>query len=144
MISLAQTVRDEFVRERMLALVAVFFVALLALIAALGVYGVVSFGVTARRRELGIRLALGALPRQVGALVLRSAARVTISGTALGLLASWWARSAVASLLVDTGGTSGAVFALAGSALVLLDLVAAWWPARIASRLDPAEELRAE
>ena len=59
-VPLAQTPRDEFTRERMLAIVATAFVALATLIAALGVFGAVSFGVTARRRELGIRLARSA------------------------------------------------------------------------------------
>ena len=143
-ISLAQTARDEFSRERMLAIVATFFVALATLIAGLGVFGVVTFGVTARRRELGIRLALGALPREIAALVVGSAARVTLAGVLAGLLGAWWAQSLVASLLVDTGATSSTVFVLAGGALVLLGLAGAWWPARTASRLDPAEVLRAE
>lgn len=91
LVPLAPTARSEFVRERMLAIVAVFFVAMATRIAGLGVFGVVSFGVTARRRELGIHLALGARPRQVGALVITSAIRLILPGIAVGLLASWWA-----------------------------------------------------
>lgn len=143
-VSLAQTARSEFTRERMLAIVAAFFVAMATLIAALGVFGVVSFGVAARRRELGIRLALGALPRQVGALILGSAGRLLLAGIALGLLASWWATSFVSSLLVNTDAHHAGVFVAAAGCLVTLGLMAAWWPARQASRLDPAEVLRAE
>ena len=119
-------------------------VTLTTLIAVLGVFGVVSFGVTARRRELGIRLALGALPRQVGTLILRSAGRLLLTGIGVGLLASWWATSFVSSLLVNTNAHHAGAFAATAGFLVILGLSAAWWPARHAARLDPAEVLRAE
>lgn len=144
LVPLALTARSEFTRERMLAIVAGFFVALATLIAALGVFGVVSFGVTARRRELGIRLALGALPRQVGTLILWSAGRLLLIGIAMGLLASWWATSFVSSLLVNTDAHHAGAFVATAGCLVILGLIAAWWPARQAARLDPAAVLRAD
>ena len=144
LVPLAPTARSEFVRERMLAIVAVFFVAMATRIAGLGVFGVVSFGVTARRRELGIHLALGARPRQVGALVITSAIRLILPGIAAGLLASWWATSLVSSILVHTDVHHAGAFVATAGYLVVLGLIAAWWPARHAVRLDPVEVLRAD
>ena len=76
-------------------------------------------------------------------LILGSAGRLLLTGIALGLLASWWATSFVSSLLVNTDAHHAGVFA-AAACLVTLGLTAAWWPARQASRLDPAEVLRSE
>ena len=143
-VPLAAAARADFIRERLLALVAAFFVAMASLVAALGVFGVVSFGVTTRRRELGIRLALGAVPRQVATLVLTSAGRLLATGVAVGVVVSWWATSFVSSLLVDTDAHHTGAFVATAGCLVALGLVAAWWPARQASRLDPAEALRVD
>jgi hypothetical protein len=142
--SLPQAARDQFERARVLALVAGFFAGLSVLIAAVGVFGVTSHAVTTRRREMGIRLAVGALPRQVRALVLGRALRTTLLGTTGGLLVAWWSTRLVAALLVKTDAHDPRVFGAVGVLLVALGVLSAWWPARHAARLDPVAVLRTE
>ena len=142
--SLEETARDSIARERLLAALAVFFVVLTGLVAVLGVFGIVTFEVTTRRREFGVRLAVGAQPWQVAGRVLARAGRLCAVGVGAGLLAAWWATSLVSSMLTDTAPRDPAVFIASGLILGILALMAAWWPAIAAARIDPAETLRAE
>lgn len=126
-----------------MALLAV-FAGLAVLLAATGVWGVVAHAVTSRTRELGIRLALGAGPRQVVAVTLRQGAASALAGGAIGMLAAWGLSRVLESQLYEVSPTDASTFGLAGLLLLAITLLAAWFPARRAARLDPAETLRAE
>ena len=111
---------------------------------ALGVFGLVAFLVASRRRELGIRMAIGATPASLIGLTLAKALAPTLAGVALGLLATrWLGRLAEAQLYeVDTGDP--ATLALAVAAVTVAALLAAYLPARRAARIDPMAVLRRE
>jgi len=142
--SLADAGRSQYARERMLALVAAFFVGIAVLIAGLGIYGVMSYTVTARWRELGIRLALGARPQRVRRLVVVQAVRLTGAGALIGLVGSWWIARGLSSLVVAADTHDRLVFMTVATAVMGLGIGAAWWPAHRAARLDPATALRVE
>ena len=142
--SLADAGRSQYPRERMLAVVAAFFMGTAVLIAGLGIYGVMSYTVTARRRELGIRLALGARPQRVRRLVVAQAIRLTGAGAVVGLVGSWWIARWLSSLVVAADIHDRLVFITVAVAVMSLGIAAAWWPAHRAARLDPATALRVE
>ncbi len=130
-------------QERLVAILSGFFGALALLLAALGLYGVTSYGVTRRRAEIGVRMALGAEPGGVVRLVLRRVGWLVGLGLAAGLALSWWAsRFISASLLYGTTPHDTSTFAAAAGVLVAVSAAAAWLPAWRASRIDPAHVLR--
>jgi putative ABC transport system permease protein len=110
--------------------------------ASLGIYGVKSFLVSRRTREIGIRLALGAQARDVAALVLRDGLITTVAGLVLGLGLSFVAVQGIGSLLFDGGGFDLPIVAAAFVALVASALLANWIPARRAMRVAPTVALR--
>jgi putative ABC transport system permease protein len=120
------------------------FAGLAAVLAAVGVYGVMSFLVGQGRREIGIRLALGARPIQVQAGLVGRALRVVCVGLGIGLTASWWLTTLLATQLFDTTAhdplTLAGAFVLLGGAAML----ASWIPSRRSSHVDPAIVLRAD
>jgi predicted permease len=129
---------------RFVTLLLALFGATALLLAAVGVYGVVSYGVARRRREIGVRVALGADPGAVLRLVLRQGAALGTLGLALGLVGGTLATRWLRSLLFEVGPGDPAT--LAGVSLLLLGvaLLACAVPARRASRVDPVAALRAE
>ncbi|HUG41679.1 MAG TPA: ABC transporter permease [Longimicrobiales bacterium] len=120
------------------------FAAIALLLAAIGVYGVIAFGVGQRRREFGIRLALGARSRRVAAGVVREGALLAALGIAVGLAGSLLLSGALRSLLFGVSATDPAVLAGGAAVLMAAALLASWLPARRAVRVDPAEALREE
>lgn len=120
------------------------FAGLALLLAATGVWAVVAHTVARRTRELGLRVALGALPGDVVALVVRQGAGPAVAGLVLGAALAWLGGRALRGLLYQVSPTDPAT--LAGAALFLLAVsaLAAWLPARRATRVDPMEALRAE
>jgi predicted permease len=114
------------------------------LLAAIGIYGLLAFHVGSRTREIGIRMALGAPVADVIRLVLRYSLRLTLMGTAVGLLAAFAATRLLASLLYGVTPLDPVTFALAALLLVLTALLASYVPARRAARVDPTVALRAE
>jgi putative ABC transport system permease protein len=118
------------------ALVAVF-------LAAVGVYGVTSYGVSARAQEIGVRMALGAQSRDVLAMVLREALAVGIVGAGVGLIASLAFTRAMSGLLYGIAPTDVPMYVAAASILLAVVLLACYVPARRAARVDPAVTLRA-
>jgi predicted permease len=130
--------------QRLTALLAGFFGAAALLIASIGLYGLVSFHVTQRTRELGVRLALGAQSRQVLLMVLREVLLIASCGCLLGLIASIALRSYVAGLVFGVSATDPLV--LAGGILILISvsILAGFAPARRAATVDPAEALRSD
>jgi ABC-type antimicrobial peptide transport system permease subunit len=114
------------------------------LLAAVGVYGVISYGVAQRTQEIGIRMALGAQRRDVVRLVVRHGAELAAVGLALGLLATFGFTRLLATLLFRVSPTDPPSFTLGSLVLAGVALGAALLPARRASRLDPAVALRSE
>ena len=131
-----------YVRERLLAMIAGFFAVLGLVLAAVGLYGVMSYGVSRRRREIGIRMALGADARRVQGMVLGRLVGLTVAGMAIGFVVSFWLARAIASLLYGVQAHDGTAFVLGLIVLAATACIAAWAPIRSAARLDPAVVLR--
>lgn len=120
------------------------FALLAVALSMVGIYGVTSYAVTQRTRELGIRLALGARPGQVVSLMVReNAGRVTI-GVILGLVAAFEVTRVLKSLLFEVAPSDALTFGSTAVLLAAVALAATWWPARRATRVDPMIALRAE
>jgi predicted permease len=113
-------------------------------IATVGVYGVISFAVARRRREMGIRLAVGARPREIVAMVLRQGLAMTAVGTGLGVAAGIVLTRLVASLLYGVEPRDTATFVAVPAFLLVIALLACLLPARSAARTDPVNVLRSE
>ena len=139
---LAEQVESSLIQERIVALMSGFFGLLALLLAGLGLYGITSYAVNRRRTELGIRMALGAAPSGVVALVLRRVGGLVTAGIVLGAAISWMLARLVATLLFGLQPHDPAT--LAGAAVILATIggLAGWLPARRASRIDPANVLR--
>ena len=129
-------------RERLVAMMSGFFGALALLLAGLGLYGMVVQAVTARRTEIGLRMALGAEPTRIVRLVFRRLGALIVIGLALGLAGSWWAARFVAPLLFQVQARDPMTFSGTAAVLIAVGLIAAWVPARRAASLDPATVLR--
>jgi len=135
---------SERSRQRLNATLVGGFAVVALLLAAIGMYGVTSFIVTLRTRELGVRMALGAAPRQVAAGVVRHAAGVGMVGLLVGVGAAAALSSYITSLLYEVGALDPGRYAAVAATMLALVAVAAWVPARRASKLDPARVLRSE
>jgi predicted permease len=114
------------------------------LLGAIGIYGVMSYIVSQRRAEIGLRLALGAEPRIVVRMILRQSALVTLTGTIVGLAAALAGTRVLGSLLYEISARDPGVFTLTTLALLLVALLACWLPARRAARLNPLDALRVD
>lgn len=122
----------------------VIFGALCAMIAAVGLAVVGAYGVTRRHREIGIRAALGAQPRQLTRRVLGRSVGVMAAGVMIGLALAWAGGRRVSAQLFDVTARDPRVFAGAALIRLLVGGIAAWLPARRAARIDPTTALRAE
>ncbi|HVD91483.1 MAG TPA: ABC transporter permease [Vicinamibacterales bacterium] len=120
------------------------FAAVAVLLAAIGLYGVVSYGVAQRTREVGVRVALGAQRRDVLRLVLSSGLSLVAVGVAGGLLVAFVATRYLGTLVFGVSPVDPPTFAGAAALLTLVALAAHWVPIRRALRIDPASALRAE
>ncbi|MPY89906.1 MAG: FtsX-like permease family protein [Luteitalea sp.] len=131
-------------RPRLLAQLLGAFAGLALLLAAVGTYGVLSYMVTERRREIGIRIALGADCSSVLALVMKQGLQLTIIGVAVGLAGALGLNRLIASLLFGVQPTDTATLVTVTAAITLVAAFACWLPAWRASRLDPNVVLRAD
>jgi predicted permease len=132
------------VRERLLAILAGVFGGLAAVLSMIGLYGLVAFAVAERRREIGIRIALGADARRVVAMILRDATRLLAIGLIVGVSGALWATPTAASLLFGLAPHDLTTFAAACLLLIATTAMASFIPARAAARLDPVTALRQE
>jgi predicted permease len=114
------------------------------LVAALGLYSVMAYAVTQRTREIGIRMALGAQPRDVLGDVLRRGLGLTMAGLALGLGASFLVTRVISGMLVKVSATDPATFAGGAAVLLAVSALASYVPARRATKVDPVVALRCE
>ena len=120
------------------------FAALAMALASIGLYGVMSYTVTQRTRELGVRVALGASTGEVLGLVLRQGVRLALAGVAIGLVAALLLTRVMRTMLFGVGATDPATFVLVPLVLLAVAALASYLPARRATRVDPIEALRSE
>jgi predicted permease len=137
-------IRESMLRERLMATLSGAFGVLAAVLATVGLYGVMAYAVSRRTNEIGVRMALGAARRDIVAMVLREAGAMVMGGVVIGALLSLAAAQAAKSLLF--GLTPNDPAALAGAALGLSAVAAAasYWPAARAARVEPVVALREE
>jgi len=120
------------------------FATIAVILAALGIYGVLSYTVAQRARELSVRAALGAQRQQLLGLVVRAGLRVVAVGAAVGVLAAIALTRTIRSMLVDVTANDPLTYAVALVILLMIALAAIVVPARRATRMDPIAALRAE
>lgn len=137
-------VRTAYVLPRVAAMLFGIFGAIGLVLATVGLYGVMSFAVARRTREIGIRMAMGARRPAVLRLVLRRGMALTFAALALGLPAAWMLARIASSFLYGIAPHDAMTFTLVPIVLVLVALVAAWIPARRAASINPTEALRRE
>jgi predicted permease len=140
--TMSELVDDELFAERNLSLASIVFAVLACVLAGVGLYGVMAYMVAQRRREFGIRLAVGAAPRVIARMVLREGGAIGAAGLALGIpcafAASKWGREALYGLQA----MQAAVWPVAALGILLVAMLAAWVPARMAAGIDPQKTLR--
>jgi len=135
---------ESIQRPRLLAQLLATFSALALLLAAIGTYGVLAYMVAERRREIGIRMALGAGRSRVVMDIIREGLKLTIAGVFAGTGSAVLLNRLIASLLFDVAPTDATTFAITIPTIALIALVAYSLPAWRASRLDPNVVLRSE
>jgi len=142
--TLDRLVRDSLLRERLMATLSGIFGGVAALIATIGLYGVMSYMVARRKNEIGIRMALGAERRDVVRMVMREAGVLLAAGVLVGLLLAVLAARTAATLLFGLAPGDPSTLAMAAGGLGLVAMLASYLPALRASRLEPTEALREE
>ena len=129
-------------QERFALLLVASFALLALVLAAVGIYGVLSYSVSRRSREMGIRMALGAPAAAVRSMVVRDGGRLAAIGIGLGFVVAFAATRTLGSLLFGVSATEPLVFAAAGAVLVGVAILASWLPARAATKADPLHAVR--
>lgn len=139
-----EMVARDLAQERFVALLVAIFAAVALTLAAVGLYGVISYSVTQRMQEMGVRVALGADGGEIGRLVMGRTLVVTAGGLAFGVAGAFGLTRLLDNLLYEVSPTDPATFAATGAVLLAAALLAGAVPAWRASRLDPVKVLKAE
>jgi len=142
--TMERVVEEDLFSARMVAVLSAAFAGLAALLAALGIYGVLAYVVVQRTREIGIRMALGAVAGHVRLLILREVGLMVLIGVAVGLPAAYGLARLSESLLFGVHASDPAVYAVGLGLIGLIALAACFIPARRATRVDPLVALRYE
>jgi predicted permease len=142
--SMETRMSESLIARRSPAMLAGIFAGVALLLAAIGTYGVLSYAVEQRRREIGIRMALGAQREQIRTQFLSLGLRLLAAGTLLGLIGAWLAGRAMQSVLFDVPTLHIATLFCTGLVITAMSLVACLIPARRATKVDPMIALRAE
>jgi ABC-type antimicrobial peptide transport system permease subunit len=143
-VSMEQLLAGSIAGPRLQTILLGAFGALGLLLACIGVYAVISYSVAQRLREMGIRLALGAAPSAIRALVLREGMSLALAGVALGVLAALALTRYLSTLLYTVKSTDPGVYAAVSAILVAAAAAGCWFPARRATTVDPSTVLREE
>jgi predicted permease len=142
--SMDTRIADSLVARRSPALLAGLFAGIALLLTSVGTYGVLSYAVAQRRREIGVRMALGAQPGRIRSQFLLLSLRLLTAGTVLGLIGAWQAGRAMRSLLYEVPPLNVAVLGAAACATAVVCLAACLLPAQRASQISPMEALAEE
>jgi putative ABC transport system permease protein len=142
--TMEQHLADSITPDRLTTLLLVIFSVIALIVATVGLYGLISYSVAQRTQEVGIRLVLGAMPRDVRRLVMRQGFVLAILGIAIGLAGSYFLTRSMKSLLFEVSTTDVWTYAACGILFITDALLASYIPARRAARCDPSEALRCE
>jgi ABC-type antimicrobial peptide transport system permease subunit len=142
--TMRERVNDNVYIDRLMSLLSAAFAALATLLAGVGLYGVLAYNVTQRTREIGLRLALGAAPQRLQAMVLKQVGVMAAIGITIGVAAAFALGNVAQAVLFGLSGHDPVVFGGALAVLAVVVLAASWLPAWRASRIPPIEALRYE
>lgn len=140
----AEINQSQTIRERLLAMLAVFFAGVALLLAGMGLYGVLDYSVVQQRREIGIRMAVGASASHLARRVLADVFPMLLVGAAAGTALGWAAARYIGALLYHARLADPAVLVVCSAALLVTAAAAAVWPVRRALRIDPIAVLRGD
>ena len=143
-LTMKQLMSEALARQRLSTVILALFAGVAIILAAVGLYGVVSHGVTERTREIGVRMALGAQRSSVMRLFVLNGVKMAVAGTALGLAGAYLLTKWIATLLFEVKPTDPVTFAGVASLLLAVAALACYIPARRAARTDPLRALRVD
>ena len=142
--TLEQMTTDALAEDRATAMLSTLFAGLAMLLAGIGLFGLMSYGVTRRIREIGIRMALGSSRSAIVQMILRESLLLTITGLLIGVPCALMATRLLAHVLFGIAPSDPSTFAAAATALLIVGITAASWPARRATRVQPIVALKCE
>jgi len=140
--TLTEQIDSSIVVERLVVLLSVAFGVVGALLAAIGLYGLLAYTVSRRTTEIGVRMALGATRSQIASMVMKSALGLVVAGLVIGAPAAVWSPRFLATLVQSLTVEAPIPLIVAAFAMVAVGLLAAYLPARRAARVEPIEALR--
>ena len=139
-----QQVRENIFLDRMISILSSSFALVATLLAAVGLYGIMAYAVSIRRRELGIRMAVGARPRDVSRMVSRAGLRLAGVGIAIGTASALLTSQLMRGVLYGVSPTDPVTLSVTPVAVFVVTFVATWIPGRQAAAIHPSEALRSQ